>query len=65
VSHNMTAVQSLCQRALMLAEGRMMENGPVALVIARYLQEAQGVSEERRWTDPRTAPGNDFKPRCE
>ena len=60
VSHNMTAVQTLCRRALMLAGGDLIADGWVAPVVARYLKEAQGSSEAKHWTDPQTAPGNDL-----
>jgi lipopolysaccharide transport system ATP-binding protein len=58
VSHNMTAVQTLCRRALMLAGGRLVADDSVAPVVARYLREAQGSSEVKQWDDPQTAPGN-------
>ena len=60
VSHNMVAVQSLCRRALLLNEGRLVEDGPPQQVIARYLssfQEHEGACE---WNDPKKAPGNDL-----
>jgi lipopolysaccharide transport system ATP-binding protein len=38
VSHNLAAVQALCQRAIMLEHGAVMTDGPVAEVIARYLR---------------------------
>jgi homopolymeric O-antigen transport system ATP-binding protein len=37
VSHNMSAIQALCQRALWLHEGRVAEDGPAAPVSQRYL----------------------------
>jgi lipopolysaccharide transport system ATP-binding protein len=37
VSHNMAAVQALCQRALWLDEGRVTDDGPAAQVTLRYL----------------------------
>jgi lipopolysaccharide transport system ATP-binding protein len=60
VSHNMTAVQSLCRHALMLERGNLLTDGPVTTVVARYLQEAQGPTEEKHWKDPTSAPGNDL-----
>ena len=60
VSHNMTAVQSLCQRALMLTEGKLDADDQAALVVTRYLRESQGSMEERHWTEPLSAPGNDL-----
>jgi lipopolysaccharide transport system ATP-binding protein len=60
VSHNMTAVQSLCRRALMLATGTLIADDEAGSVVTRYLSEAQGSSEAKQWTDPQTAPGNDL-----
>jgi lipopolysaccharide transport system ATP-binding protein len=37
VSHNMAAIQALCQRALWLHEGRVREDGPASPVALRYL----------------------------
>ena len=40
VSHNMQAVQRLCARSLLLAQGRLAHSGPSAQVIEAYLQRA-------------------------
>jgi lipopolysaccharide transport system ATP-binding protein len=40
VSHNMAAVSNLCTRAVLLSEGRVVDEGPTDAVIARYLQTA-------------------------
>ena len=46
VSHNMIAVESLCPRAILLEEGRVLEQGPSAKIIERYLSSFQeGVSK--------------------
>ncbi|CAM2829742.1 ABC transporter ATP-binding protein [Rariglobus hedericola] len=38
VSHNMSAVLSLCSRALLLEQGRLLIDGPVDQVVMRYMQ---------------------------
>jgi lipopolysaccharide transport system ATP-binding protein len=38
VSHNMPTVQALCDRALLLREGRVVDEGQPASVVQRYLQ---------------------------
>jgi lipopolysaccharide transport system ATP-binding protein len=62
VSHNMVAVQSLCDRVLWLNQGRVIEEGPPTEVIADYFKSTSGadaVSEET-WDNPSAAPGNDM-----
>lgn len=60
VSHNMTAIQTLCARALVLGKGQLVADGPTAPMVQRYLREIQGPTEERHWTDPQAAPGNEL-----
>jgi lipopolysaccharide transport system ATP-binding protein len=58
VSHNMTALRSLCTRAVWLNEGKVMEDGPVGAVVDHYLQKNTAANLESRWDDPATAPGD-------
>jgi len=44
VSHNMSAVQSLCGEAFLLDHGTLVEKGPVNKVIERYLSSITGTS---------------------
>jgi lipopolysaccharide transport system ATP-binding protein len=39
ISHNMAAVEQLCTRAMLLADGRLKHSGPVSAVIESYLRE--------------------------
>ena len=39
VSHNMQVIQRLCERALLIRGGRLVEDGPPAEVIDSYLQD--------------------------
>jgi lipopolysaccharide transport system ATP-binding protein len=61
VSHNMVAVESLCQRAVLLNEGKIEEDGHPDQVVTRYLQESYFASAqtEKVWDDLSLAPGND------
>ena len=58
VSHNMTALRSLCTRAVWLNEGKVMEDGPAGAVVDHYLQNNATSKLESRWDDPATAPGD-------
>jgi lipopolysaccharide transport system ATP-binding protein len=40
VSHNMTAVTKLCERAILLSHGRLVASGDVQPVVEKYLQDA-------------------------
>src|ERR1035441_4874623 len=59
VSHNMVAVQSLCRRALLLSEGRLVDEGSAASVVSGYLRLAHGREEAPEWDSPESAPGTD------
>jgi lipopolysaccharide transport system ATP-binding protein len=61
VSHNMPAVTRLCPRALLLADGCIVEDGPSEAVVARYLRAELGTQARRAWApDDPAAPGNDW-----
>jgi lipopolysaccharide transport system ATP-binding protein len=59
VSHNMTAVQSLCHRAIWLRHGRIACIGTAASAISEYLAESAVQETDRLWPDIARAPGND------
>jgi lipopolysaccharide transport system ATP-binding protein len=44
ISHNMAAVQELCPRAILLREGRIVEEGTARTVISSYLSRESGLS---------------------
>ena len=60
VSHNMEAVNMLCDRAILLEGGRIVLDGLVHDVVSAYLSNAGGTSECREWLDAETAPGGDI-----
>jgi lipopolysaccharide transport system ATP-binding protein len=59
VSHNMQAVARLCERTILLDEGRIVRDGPSPDVVAQYLQSGHGIGSYREWPDVETAPGDD------
>ncbi len=59
VSHNMSAVQSLCQRVIWLDRGKLARDGQTSTVVAEYMRAAATSTADRTWPDAATAPGND------
>jgi lipopolysaccharide transport system ATP-binding protein len=59
VSHNMTAVKSLCKRAVWLNHGKAKEIGDASSVVAHYLQSGSRAQLSQVWADEASAPGND------
>ncbi|HVS80985.1 MAG TPA: polysaccharide ABC transporter ATP-binding protein [Pyrinomonadaceae bacterium] len=58
VSHNMTAIKSLCDRAMELNEGQVRGWGDTAATIANYLQGSREALLRREWQRSE-APGNE------
>jgi lipopolysaccharide transport system ATP-binding protein len=61
VSHNMVAVQTLCQWAIWLDAGQLKGQGAVGSIVTTYLRSglAEDGSGERVWPDLVSAPGNE------
>ncbi|MEO8575711.1 MAG: ABC transporter ATP-binding protein [Gemmatimonadales bacterium] len=57
VSHNMSAVQTLCHRVIWLDDGRIVASGNPREVIGEYLKKALVPLTERTWDEPSDAPG--------
>jgi lipopolysaccharide transport system ATP-binding protein len=64
ISHNMIAVQALCERALLIQEGCLAMTGSAHNVIEHYLDNHRENVAERSWSDPRKAPGNSLARLC-
>jgi lipopolysaccharide transport system ATP-binding protein len=60
VAHNMPAISRLCQRAILMGNGRVVQDGPVNEVISTYLNSDLGTSAARVWTDLDKAPGGEI-----
>jgi lipopolysaccharide transport system ATP-binding protein len=58
VSHNMTAISTLCQKAAWLDRGRLVSRGDVRQTVSAYLQAGAQAQCERFWPDADRAPGN-------
>jgi len=59
VSHNMIAINSLCQRAVLLKSGCMVKEGAVSSVVTAYLGAGVNQTETVEWQTPDKAPGTD------
>ena len=59
VSHNMQAVRNLCQRAILLDKGEMMDEGPPENVIATYFNNEARHLLSQEFRNPDLAPGNE------
>jgi len=57
VSHNMPAITRLCERAVLLEEGRVISDGPAHQVVSTYLNAGGGTATLREWPDRTKAPG--------
>ena len=57
VSHNMAAVQSLCDRAILLADGGVQMDGVPAEVTSHYFSDAESSGEIllNKWSDRKTS----------
>jgi lipopolysaccharide transport system ATP-binding protein len=60
VSHNMPAVTRMCQRVIMLQNGRTLLDGPPHDVVGAYLRAGAGRQAEAHWDDPAEAPGENL-----
>ena len=59
VSHNMVALKSLCEKAIWLNAGSVVESGRADDVVSNYLQNGMPVNLHQVWGDPESAPGNE------
>lgn len=60
VSHNISAIQRLCPRTILLKEGCLDQDGDTDNVISKYLAIGLEQLGERIWKDPKSAPGDDI-----
>ena len=60
VSHNLTAVQALCNKTLYFEKGQLIEQGETNQVLASYISKVSKTRLLRQWDTPEEAPGNDL-----
>jgi lipopolysaccharide transport system ATP-binding protein len=60
VSHNMTAIQTLCNRGILLKKGEVQYAGKINEVIDHYLQKHVDFMTRIEYENPGDAPGNEY-----
>ncbi|WP_435355237.1 ABC transporter ATP-binding protein [Emticicia sp. SJ17W-69] len=60
VSHNVTAVQGLCNKAAFLQKGNLIKYGEVGDVLHDYMSSISKFQLKQHWETPEEAPGNDL-----
>lgn len=60
VSHNLSAVTSLCQRAIWLNQGQVISDGSSQQTVSEYLNSGLLMVAQQEWPDAAVAPGNDI-----
>jgi lipopolysaccharide transport system ATP-binding protein len=58
VSHSMAAIRTLCGRAILLSQGKVVADGPTDAVLSLYERSWQGAGAQRVWGED-SAPGSD------
>jgi lipopolysaccharide transport system ATP-binding protein len=60
VSHNITAVQGLCNKAAFLKNGNLVKYGEVGEVLHDYMSSISKFQLQQNWETPEVGPGNDL-----
>lgn len=58
VSHNMTAIKTLCHRAILLRGGQLVADGEAERVVGEYAHSHLSSGLVKKWDDVEKAPGN-------
>jgi lipopolysaccharide transport system ATP-binding protein len=61
VSHNMSAVKTLCTRAVILSKGKMLNDGPTSTIINEYLSENYEAKAIVSWAEGEEPGNQNFK----
>ena len=57
VSHNMMAITRLCERAILLEDGKVLADGPAHEVVSEYMNSGLRIGPVREWAERMKAPG--------
>ncbi len=59
VSHSMAAITRLCDRVILIEEGKIAGDGPSSEIVSNYMTSGSGLTAERIWNNKNQAPGGD------
>jgi lipopolysaccharide transport system ATP-binding protein len=59
VSHNMSAITRLCTRAILIDQGKIIQDGSSNQIVNTYLSSGIATTAVREWSDLTTAPGGE------
>lgn len=59
VSHNMVAIKSLCQKAILLDKGKLIKKDSSAVVVNDYISTGLVANSKKMWDTIESAPGGD------
>ena len=60
VSHNMGAIQSLCNRSILLHNGGVRNDGHSATIVSEYLTQDFEMASVKVWHAINSAPGDEY-----
>jgi lipopolysaccharide transport system ATP-binding protein len=60
VSHNLMAIEALCQHVIWLERGAVMAEGRPGAIASRYLESVRSFRMETLHEEPQSAPGNEI-----
>ncbi|TLU99179.1 ABC transporter ATP-binding protein [Dyadobacter luticola] len=59
VSHNLTAIQALCNKSFYFEKGRLIDQGETTHIVTNYLSKVSHKMLDKHWDTIDSAPGND------
>ncbi|WP_026628320.1 ABC transporter ATP-binding protein [Dyadobacter alkalitolerans] len=59
VSHNLTAIQALCNKSFYFEKGMLIDQGETTHIVTNYLSKVSHKTLEKHWDNIENAPGND------
>ncbi len=59
VSHDMTAIERICTKVIILEEGKIESVGTAKESIGRYIGTGMQLQSEKKWENLKSAPGDD------